>query len=82
MRPSSNLFTVEDIADWLRLSQKTVYGWLRSGDLPGVKIGQVWRIKEEDLMQFIEDHYGGKADENNEDDEREYNSHYDYIQSK
>lgn len=50
------LLTVEDVAERLRVSKKTVYGWLRSGELRSIRLGGLWRISEEDLAQFIEEH--------------------------
>ncbi|HPT62259.1 MAG TPA: helix-turn-helix domain-containing protein, partial [Bacillota bacterium] len=33
--------------------EKTVREWLRTGKLKGKKVGRVWRIKESDLEEFI-----------------------------
>ena len=37
------------VAIILCVTRRTVYSWLRSGKLPGKKIGGVWRVKYEDL---------------------------------
>lgn len=41
--------TPEEVAVLLRVSTRTVYEWLRSGKLPAVQIGKVWRINRQDI---------------------------------
>ncbi len=48
-----DLFTVEEIADYLRITKGTVWRWCRGGKLPAVKIGHQWRIRREELEQMI-----------------------------
>lgn len=49
----SNILTVSEVAESLRVSERTVRNWLESGKLIGFKFGQVYRIKQEDLDTFI-----------------------------
>ena len=46
------LLTVEEVADILRVSYRTVVRYIESGRLPASKIG-VWRIKQSDLDDFL-----------------------------
>ncbi|MBP1934867.1 helix-turn-helix domain-containing protein [Ammoniphilus resinae] len=48
------LFSPEEAADTLGVSPKTIREWLRKGNLPGVKTGRLWRIREEDLQSFTQ----------------------------
>jgi excisionase family DNA binding protein len=48
------LLTPEQVSDRLQLSEITIIHWLRSKKLPGVKLGKLWRVRESDLLQFIE----------------------------
>lgn len=50
---SENLLTPEEAAERLAVSPKTVRDWLRSGELKGVKVGRLWRIRPTDLEAFI-----------------------------
>jgi excisionase family DNA binding protein len=50
------LYTPEEIADKLKVSRRSVYHWLTSGKLNGLKAGQYWRITEEDLITFMRRH--------------------------
>lgn len=47
------LLTPEQVAEKLQMSVLTVTNYLRKGDLSGVKIGRVWRIRQEDLDAFL-----------------------------
>jgi len=47
------LFTIEEIAEILRVSGRSVTRYIESGKLKASKIG-VWRIKESDLNAFLE----------------------------
>jgi len=49
------LLTPKEVAEKLRVSEQTVLRWLRNGKLKGVKAGRLWRIREEDLQEFIKE---------------------------
>ena len=49
-------YTLQEVADKLKVSYQTVYRWVHSGQLVGHKFGTEWRIKAEDLEEFIERH--------------------------
>ncbi len=46
-------YSTEDVAEILGFKEKTVREWLRTGKLKGKKVGRLWRIKESDLEEFI-----------------------------
>jgi excisionase family DNA binding protein len=46
-------YTPEEIAGKLKVSRRSVYHWITSGRLSGVKVGQYWRVSEEDLLGFM-----------------------------
>ncbi|WP_391558938.1 helix-turn-helix domain-containing protein [Robertmurraya sp.] len=48
------IFTPAQVADRLQVAEKTVYRWLDSGKLKGVKLGRLWRIREEKLEEFLQ----------------------------
>jgi len=47
------LFTIAEIAAYLKLSQRTAWRWCKSGRLPAFKIGHQWRVAQSDLEEFI-----------------------------
>jgi excisionase family DNA binding protein len=48
----NRLLTPEEVARQLRVTQQTVYNWLQSGRLPGIKMGRLWRIDPADLDRW------------------------------
>lgn len=47
--------TVKEVAERLRVSERSVRRWLESGDLRGFRFGDRagWRVREEDLDAFV-----------------------------
>ena len=51
----SSIFTVDDVADYLKINNKAVYALIHSGKLPYFKPdGKQFRITKRDLISFIE----------------------------
>lgn len=46
------LYTCKEVAERYRVMTYTVWEWIRTGKLSAVKIGRVYRIKEEALVKF------------------------------
>ena len=46
--------TSEQVAEMLQVHQITVLKYLKSGVLPGIKIGRMYRIKESEVEEFLE----------------------------
>ncbi len=46
---NANLVTVREAADFLRISARTVYRLIESGQITAVRIGKQWRIPMNDL---------------------------------
>ncbi len=44
-----NLITVREAANYLRISARTVYRLIESGQIGAVRIGKQWRIPANDL---------------------------------
>lgn len=51
---SITLYDPEEVAKKLKLTRRTIYTYINSGKMPAVKIGHEWRVREDDLNQFIE----------------------------
>lgn len=48
------VYTVEEVASVLKLTTRTVYSYIKSGQLKASKIGKYWRVSETALKVFIE----------------------------
>ena len=47
------ILTIEEVAQYLRVSERTVYEWAQKGEIPAGKIGTVWRFKKSDVMRWV-----------------------------
>ncbi len=47
------LWTVEDVAAYLRLKPETVRMLARTKCLPGLKVGKVWRFRAADINEAL-----------------------------
>jgi excisionase family DNA binding protein len=52
--PDFVLYTVKEVRDILKVTQRTLYNYIKNGDLKAVKIGKYWRIRESDLQEFLD----------------------------
>ncbi len=46
-------FTVEEVAERLKVSHMTVYRWIKAGQLGAYKIGGEFRITGRDIERFL-----------------------------
>lgn len=51
---SDEILTIQELAEYLKLNEKTAYRLAGEGKLPGFKVGGSWRFKREDIEQWIE----------------------------
>lgn len=52
------LLTPEEVAHRLRISRRTVIGWLQAGRIAGVKVGNRWRIREAQVDRLVREPSG------------------------
>lgn len=49
--------TVNEVAQLMRVSKMTIYRLVRQGDLPAVRIGRGYRLREEDIHRYLDSRY-------------------------
>ena len=54
MQQEERMYTVEEVANRLRVKPRTVRGWIASGELIALDVGREYRISQSDLNTFIE----------------------------
>ncbi len=47
------LLTIDEVARYLKVSERTVYEWAKRGEIPAGKMGTVWRFKKSDLEKWV-----------------------------
>jgi len=50
------LLTLQETADLLKLSEATLRGLIKAGDVRAIRIGREWRITVRDLEEFLDAH--------------------------
>jgi excisionase family DNA binding protein len=53
MVETDEFWTAEEVAQYLRLPQSTVYKLAQDKVLPGFKVGKHWRFRRESIMEWI-----------------------------
>lgn len=51
---TEQVMTIKQVAEYLQVTQKTIYELTWKGELPGFKVGKAWRFKKEDIDRWIE----------------------------
>ena len=53
---AGNVLTIEELADYLKISKSTLYKLAQSGALPGIKVGRHWRFHREAIDEWLKNH--------------------------
>jgi PTS system nitrogen regulatory IIA component len=61
------ILTIEEVAKYLRVSERSVYDWAQKGEIPSGKIGTVWRFKKAEIEQWVNDRLSGNRLKSNLD---------------
>lgn len=48
------VYTTEDALEILKVSQRTLYRYIKAGQIKSIKLGREYRITEEALREFLE----------------------------
>ena len=63
---SDRWVSVEEIADYLGVSQDTAYGWIAKRDMPAHRVGRLWKLKTVEVDNWVR---RGKASDDQEGSE-------------
>lgn len=44
--------TIREVAEYLRLNEKTTYRYASEGKIPGFKVGGAWRFRREEIVEW------------------------------
>lgn len=48
-------YTLEEVVDILKVTRRTIYNYIKGGQLKAVKMGKYWRVPQKELERFIEE---------------------------
>ncbi|MFH1338874.1 MAG: helix-turn-helix domain-containing protein [Candidatus Omnitrophota bacterium] len=49
-----NLMTISELADYLRVTRRTIYEWLKWKKIPAVRLVGQWRFKKAKIEEWLE----------------------------
>jgi excisionase family DNA binding protein len=53
-RDGNEVWTVDDVADYLKMGRQTVSRMAARGELPAKKVGRQWRFKREQIIAYLD----------------------------
>lgn len=51
---SQAILTTEEVLGYLRVTPRTIYRLIRTGELPALRIGRQWRFRRSDLDAWLD----------------------------
>jgi excisionase family DNA binding protein len=54
---TARFLTVAEVANLLRVSSMTVYRLINAGELPAVRVGKSYRLREDDVDKYLAARY-------------------------
>ena len=48
-----DILTIQEVAEFLRLNEKTTYRYASQGIIPGFKVGDAWRFRKSEIDKWI-----------------------------
>jgi len=55
MADEEEILTLQELAAYLKIAEKTLYGYAQKGTIPGIKIGAAWRFRKTDIDAWLEE---------------------------
>lgn len=50
---NDDILTVKELADYLKIAEKTAYRFATEGKVPGFKVGSAWRFRKCEIERWI-----------------------------
>lgn len=50
----NELMTIGDLADYLRVTRRTIYEWLKTNKIPAIKLVGQWRFKRDKIDAWLD----------------------------
>ena len=52
-KENAQIMTVEEVAEFLKLSKITIYKLVKKGQLPGFRVGNSWRFRKDKILDIV-----------------------------
>lgn len=54
MNTNIDIMTIKELADYLKIAEKTAYRFALEKKIPGFKVGGAWRFRRKEIDEWIE----------------------------
>lgn len=51
----NEILTIDEVAEYLRLTPQTIYKWAQERRIPAVKLGKEWRFRRSVIDKWFDD---------------------------
>lgn len=48
------VYTTDEVQELLKVTKRTLYNYIKAGQIKAIKVGRNWRITEDALKDFLE----------------------------
>lgn len=52
---NDEIITIREVAEYLKIKEKTAYALVARGEIPGFKVGGSWRFRKGELDRWIKE---------------------------
>ena len=52
---TSDIMTIQEVCEYLKLNNKTAYRLAAEGKIPGFKVGGSWRFRKQEIEKWIKE---------------------------
>ncbi len=59
--PTDAVYTIDELAIYLKLPKRTLYKLAQEGTIPGHKVGRHWRFRRETIDRWLDESQRGKS---------------------
>lgn len=63
-----DILTIDEVAKYLRVSERTIYDWASKGSIPCGKLGTTWRFKRVEVESWVDEKLSGNIQDSPPED--------------
>ena len=60
---TDDILTIKEVAEYLKIKEKTAYRLVAEGKIPGFKVGGSWRFRRSEIETWIDEQREGRGTE-------------------
>jgi len=57
----NEMMNIEEVAKYLKMSERAIYDWVKSNKIPAFKLGNTWRFKKSEIEGWMESNRTGPS---------------------